>query len=97
MAGRSEAHEQVPLAPDQGRFATVTRRDPRSGAWAAFLPNTQFFGGARAVPDNNCISRIFATLAARRLKIGIPTPRQPAEDALLAVTELNSVLRFDLK
>ena len=97
MAGRSEAHEQVPLAPDQGRFATVTRRDPRSGAWAAFPPNTQLFGGARAAPHYNCISRIFTTLAARRLKIGIPTPRQPAEEALLAFTELNLVLCLDLK
>ena len=97
MAGRSEAHEQLPLAPDQGRFATVTRRDPRSGAWAAFPPDTQLFGGARAAPHYNCISRMFTTLPARRLKIGIPAPRQPAEEALLAFTELNLVLCFDLK
>ena len=97
MAGRGEAREQLPLAPDQGRFATVTRRGPRFGARATFLPNTQFLGAARAAPHYNCISRVFATLAARRRKIEIPTLRQPAEEAPLAFTELSLVLRLDFK
>ena len=97
MAGRGEAREHLPLAPDQWRSATVTRRGPHSGAWATSLPNAQFFGGAKAAPHYNCISRVFAALAARRSKIGIHTHRQPAEEAILAFTELDLVLCFDLK
>ena len=97
---------QFPLRPGQRGLAAVAFRDPDSGERQAVPPNTQLFGSITAALQYNCLSRIIAALAARRLKIpiaeyfddfGLATPLPLTEDALLAFTELNRILGFELE
>ena len=100
-ADHSDAYKQLPLRPDHRGLAAITLREPSSGRWRCFLPNTQVFGSTTAVLQYNCLSRVIATLARRLLKIpvmgyfddfGIVDPLSLTKEALQAFTELNRIL-----
>lgn len=55
-ADHSEAYKQLPPCPDQRELAAITPRDPDSGEWRAFLPNTQLFGSITAALQYPCHS-----------------------------------------
>ena len=105
-ADHQAAYRQLPLRPDQRRLATITLRDPRSGDWRPFLPNTQLFGSATAAHRYNCLSGIIATQATRLLRVptleysddfGLVTPHPLTEGALSVFTEPDGILGFVLK
>ena len=89
-----------------GGLSASALRDPRSGSWAAFPPNTPLLASTAAVLQFARLARIIAALASRLL--GIPTfghsddfelvtPPPLTEEALLAFTELNEISGLELE
>ena len=68
-ADPADAYRQLQFSEAGVLVAAVTLPCPRDGRRYDFIPRTQLFGSAAAVPFYNCLSRVVASPACRYLII----------------------------
>ena len=86
--------------------AAVTLKEPPAGQLRVLVPQTQLFGATAAVFRYTTVSRVTATMAARRPRIsrlgyfgdfGINATESAVQDAIRAFTALNDILGSEQK
>ena len=90
------AYKQLPIDPEQTKYATAALRHPHLNTWYAFRQTTLLFGSEADVIRYNCFSRVIAILVNRIFGIplvsyyddlGAPIPSDLGDLALTTTQE----------